>query len=157
VRRERDDRLAPEGEDIVTIWFDGDALDLAVVPRGNDGQVRKKVVPHFLFVVRGRLDVDERARQLGQIHCHLTFSGGAKDERKEPRGEHSGHCLSIALHPDVTDDSGQALNLSPNPNGFSYRCDFGGQQKNGPFGRAFEADRTSFPGYSWPPHLYQER
>src|SRR6266481_8635991 len=57
----------------------------------------------------------------------------SKSERKEPRGEHSGRCLSIALHPDGTDDSGQALNLSPNRSGFSYRCDFGGQQQTGPF------------------------
>jgi len=30
------------------------------------------------------------------------------------------------------DDSGQVLDLPPNRGGFSYRCDFGGQQK-GPF------------------------
>jgi hypothetical protein len=48
-----------------------------------------------------------------------------------------GCCLSIALHPvqcltpegaSIMDDSGQALDLPPNRRGFSYRCDFGGQQ-----------------------------
>ena len=28
---------------------------------------------------------------------------------------------------------------------------------NAPFARASEADRNCLPGYSWPPHLYQER
>jgi hypothetical protein len=86
----------------------------------------------MLFVVCGRLHVDERARQFEQIHCHLNFLE-EQNERKEPRGKYSGRCLSIALHPDGTDDSRQALDPSPNRSGFSYRCDFGGQQQNGPF------------------------
>lgn len=77
--------------------------------------------------------------------------------------------LSIALHPNFvrpqssrrfTDDSGQALDLPPNRCGFSYRCDFGGkqlQQRECPFAQASEADRNGAPGYSWPPHLYQEK
>jgi hypothetical protein len=52
-------------------------------------------------------------------------------------GTNRGCCLSIALHPFLTrpqstrhfsDDSGQVLDLAPNRRGFSYRCDFGGQQ-----------------------------
>jgi len=38
-----------------------------------------------------------------------------------------GSRLSIALHPDFPDDSGQALDLPPNRHGLSYRNDFGGQ------------------------------
>ena len=66
-----------------------------------------------------------------------------------------GSCLSIALHPVITDDSGQALDLPPNPSGLSYRCDFGGQQQ-APFARAPETEWNYAPGYSWLPHLYQE-
>ncbi len=78
-----------------------------------------------------------------------------------------GRCLSIALHPLVTDDSGQALDLPPNPCGSNYRGDFGGKkfafgltelaESRAPFARASEVDRNSAPGYSWLPHLYQER
>src|SRR6266404_5032356 len=75
---------------------------------------------------------DKCARQFEQIHCHLSFLE-EQNERKEPRGKYSGRYLSIALHPDGTDDSGQALDPSPNRSGFSYRCDFGGQQQTGPF------------------------
>src|SRR5256885_11215166 len=31
------------------------------------------------------------------------------------------------------------------------------RSKRAPFTRASEADRNSAPGYSWPPHLYQEK
>src|SRR5260370_28428485 len=41
-----------------------------------------------------------------------------------------GCCLSIALHPKLTDDSEQALDLFPNRCEFSYRCGFGGLQKS---------------------------
>jgi hypothetical protein len=74
----------------------------------------------------------------------------------------------------MTDDSGQALDLPPNRCGSSYRGDFGGQhhvafdltgpftsdltgRKKAPFARASEANRNCSPGYSWPPHLYQEK
>ena len=50
------------------------------------------------------------------------------------------------------------LGLSPNRHDISYRVDFGGADclKN-PFHPASEAARNFRPGYSWPPHLYQER
>ena len=50
------------------------------------------------------------------------------------------------------------LGLSPNRHDISYRGDFGGANclKN-PFHPASEAARNFRPGYSWPPHLYQER
>jgi hypothetical protein len=74
----------------------------------------------------------------------------------------------------LPDDSGQALDLPPNRCGFSYRGDFGGQlivafgltgpftsdltgRKKAPFARASEANRNCLPGYSWLPHLYQEK
>ena len=81
-------------------------------------------------------------------------------ERKEKGGTgqvqiESGH-LSIALHPYVTDDSGQPLGLSTNHSGFSCRDDFGGVESQNPFPQVSEAARNSKPGYSWPPHLYQE-
>ena len=59
---ERDHRLTPRGEDVVAVEFGGDALDVAVVARGEAGQMRKEVVAHIFFVVGGRLDVHERAR-----------------------------------------------------------------------------------------------
>jgi hypothetical protein len=55
------------------------------------------------------------------------------------------------------DDSGQALALTPNRRGFSYRNDFGGENNLAPFAQASEAARNCKPGYLWPPHLYQEQ
>ena len=62
----------------------------------------------------------------------------------------------IALHPFVTDDSGQAVGLSPNRCDFSYRSDFGGVYSKHPFRHVSEAARNCRLGYSWSPHLYQE-
>jgi len=56
----------------------------------------------------------------------------------------------------VTDDSGRPLGLSTNHSGFSGRNDFGGVKNQNPFPQVSEAARNSKPGYSWPPHLYQE-
>jgi len=51
-----------------------------------------------------------------------------RNERKEPGRKYRVGCrLSIALHPFVTDDSGQALDLPPNPALLSQRAGFGGQ------------------------------
>jgi hypothetical protein len=50
---------------------------------------------------------------------------GTKGRNREETN--SGCRLSIALHPVMTDDSGQILDLAPNRCGFSYRGDFGGQ------------------------------
>jgi len=45
---------------------------------------------------------------------------------------------------------------SPNRRDFSYRDNFGGVNILNPFHRASEAARNLWPGYSWPPRLYQE-
>lgn len=49
-----------------------------------------------------------------------------KGEKETARETLVGSCLSIALHPIMTDDSEQALDPFPNRCGFNYRCDFGG-------------------------------
>ena len=60
------------------------------------------------------------------------------------------------------------LRPAPQPRASCLRGGFGGQpkllsclrplrSKRAPFTRASEADRNSAPGYSWPPHLYQEK
>jgi hypothetical protein len=157
VRGERNDRLIPSGEDIVAIGRGGDALDSSVVTRGQRRQMGKQVAAHIFLVVRGRIDVHERAREFEKIHSNQSFLD-ERSERKEPRGYKSGLPPLDSASSHGTDDSGQALDLPPNRRGFSYRCDFGGQlqlQLKAPFARASEADRNGKPGYSWLPHLYQ--
>lgn len=54
--------------------------------------------------------------------------------REDTRGIRLGfRHSSIALHPRVADDSGQALGLPPNHCAFSDRSDFGGVKDNSPF------------------------
>ena len=81
-------------------------------------------------------------------------------EREEKRGYARGTARvlhsSIALHPYVTDDSGQALGVSPNHGDLSYRGDFGGVKKLEPFSLGFRSCSENKPSYSWPPHLYEE-
>ena len=87
----------------------------------------KQVVAHIFFVVRGGLDVYQRAREFENIHSNQSFLD-ERNERKEPRGYESGLPPLDSASSNGTDDSGQALDLPPNRRGFSYRCDFGGQQ-----------------------------
>jgi len=68
-------------------------------------------------------------------------------EREEKRGYARGTARvlhsSIALHPYVTDDSGQALGVSPNHGDLSYRGDFGGVKNSNPFRWVSEAARRT--------------
>ena len=82
-----------------------------------------------------------------------------KDEEMS-RGLH----FPIALHPLATDDSRRVLGSSPNRRGARLRRRFRRNLRRkqdfscvpAPFARASEAPRKCRPGYSWPPHLYQE-
>ena len=75
VRGERNERLTPGGQDIVAIGRGGNALNAAVVARGERRQMDKEVVAHIFFVVRGRLDVHERASEFEKIHSKSDISG----------------------------------------------------------------------------------
>jgi hypothetical protein len=88
-----------------------------------------------------------------------------------PLDSASSACARLERPLTTTDDSGQALDLPPNHRGSRHRAGFGGQlfkpskkvafgligRKEAPLAQASEADRNSAPGYSWPPHLYQEK
>src|SRR5215467_11051701 len=108
----------------------------------------------------------------------LFIAGGSENERKEPRSNAARGCrLSIALHPfarpgkGANNDGRQWTGLRPAPQppaslssrgGFggqllTYKVAFGLSAEGAPFARASEADRNNAPGYSWPPHLYQEK
>src|SRR6266852_8944743 len=70
-----------------------------------------------------------------------------------------GCCLSIALHPNERMTVNRPWTCSPTT---SVSATAGisadnSHNNNAPFARASEADRNCTPGYSWPPHLYQER
>src|ERR1041384_7628413 len=136
--------------------------------------MRKKVVAHVFFVVGGGLDVHKRARQFEKLHSRFLacffcpcFLNEAK--RKEGTAKIARGCrLSIALHPVYDGRQWTGLRPAPQPRGSRSRVGFGGQlkltsslrlygSKRAPFAQASEADRKSTPGYSWPPHLYQEK
>jgi hypothetical protein len=98
--------------------------------------MREQVVPQVFLVASRGLDVHQRARQFEKIHPTRIFLD-ERNERKEPRRYKSrllplDSASSVSSRPQTdprtSDDSGQALDLSPNRCGFSYRCDFGGQQ-----------------------------
>jgi hypothetical protein len=98
VRRERDDGLTPESEDIVPMGLGRDALDVSVVARGQTGQMRVEVIAHIFFVVSRRVNVDKRARQFEKIHSiRLFWMSETKGRNREDTNR--GCCLSIALHP----------------------------------------------------------
>src|SRR5216684_3161376 len=67
--------------------------------------------------------------------------------------------LSIALHPNERMTVNRPWTCSPTTAisataGIS--ADNSCNNWNAPFARASEADRNCTPGYSWPPHLYQD-
>jgi len=182
VRRKRDDRLAPRRKKIVAAGLGRDPLNLPVALPRQLGQTRKKVVRHVFLMVRSGLDVHKCARQFEKVHprsllpcfSFVVFFGEAK--RKEGPAKMARGCrLSIALHPFLRGqkaahiDGRQRTGLRPalQPPRSSYRGSFGGQPtgksclgligREAPFAQASEADRNRAPGYSWPPHLYQER
>src|SRR5438034_993284 len=95
--------------------------------RSEHGQMREQIIAHVSFVVRSRLDVDQRACQCEQIHFCRAFLD-ERNERKEPRGYKSRLLPLDSASSESSDDSEQALDLFPNRCGFSYRCDFGGRQ-----------------------------
>jgi len=107
--------------------------------------------PHF-FVVRGRLNVHERARGFEKIHSIQSFL----DERTKGRNRENtnrGCRLSIALHPiqRMTVDRPWTC---PQPPRFQLPLRFGGQHKlsstlpverRAPFARTSEAARNCLP------------
>jgi hypothetical protein len=69
VRRERDRRrLAPAGEHVVPPRLDLDALDLAAIPRRQGRQVVVQVLAHPLLILGDGFDIDQRARELENVH-----------------------------------------------------------------------------------------
>src|SRR5579859_2940162 len=120
----------------------------------TESSANKKSPTAFSFFVVDSMSTSARVNAKTSIPP--AISGWKRNETRGCR-------LSIALHPvhfarqagAFTDDSGQALDPSPNRRGFSYRCDFGGEIL-APFARRSDAVRNRSPGYLWPPLLYQE-
>src|SRR6202140_387969 len=70
-----------------------------------------------------------------------------------------GRCLSIALHPNERMTVNRPWTCSPTA-AVSATAAISADNSNNsvaPFARASEADRKCLPGYSWPPHLYQDK
>src|SRR6266481_3667490 len=70
-----------------------------------------------------------------------------------------GRCLSIALHPNERMTVNRPWACSPTA-AVSATAAISADDSNNsvaPFARASEADRNYLPGYSWPPHLYQDK
>src|SRR5438034_8217418 len=63
--------------------------------RSEHGQMREQIIAHVSFVVRSRLDVDQRACQCEQIHFCRAFL----DERNERRSEE--HTSELQSHSDL--------------------------------------------------------
>src|SRR6266576_2203775 len=70
-----------------------------------------------------------------------------------------GRCLSIALHPNERMTVNRPWTCSPTAAVSSTAAISADNSNNhaAPFARASEADRKCLPGYSWPPHLYQDK
>src|SRR6516162_9521948 len=70
---ERDNGLAPGGEDVVAIGCRGNALEVAGMPSEERGQMREQEIAHRLLMVSGGFDIDESARQFERIHSRSFF------------------------------------------------------------------------------------
>src|SRR5580700_175467 len=83
------------------------------------------------------MDAMSTSARVSSKGCKAASVSGWRAKKGRTAKKNSGRCLSIALHPKIflaasarkTDDSGQALDLIPQPARFSYRSDFGGQQR----------------------------
>jgi hypothetical protein len=94
------------------------------------------------LVVGHRFDVHQRARKLKKIHKR-KISAPFEILWEEAKRKEGTARKRLGLPPldsassKVPDDSGQALDLTPNRRGFNYRNDFGGQPvasgRSGPF------------------------
>src|SRR5467141_1251664 len=69
-----------------------------------------------------------------------------------------GRCLSIALHPNERMTVNRPWTCSPTAANSAIAAISADNCNNNvaPFARASEAARNCLPGYSWPPHLYQD-
>src|SRR5579859_2098320 len=179
VRRQRHHRLAPRRKKIVAVLLCRHAAHAPVASRRQRRQMRKQVVAHVFLVVRRGLDIHQRACQFEQLHsglfCPSFWGEGSETKGRNREAKIARGCrLSIALHPcgpngrnQITDDSGQALDLPPNPALLAFAAvsadnllklppAFIGRKEPLSLGRP-KRTRNSAPGYSWPPHLYQEK
>jgi hypothetical protein len=68
-----------------------------------------------------------------------------------------GRCLSIALHPNERMTVNRPWTCSPTVAVSATAAISADNNNVAPFARASEADRNYLPGYSWPPHLYQDK
>src|SRR5216684_8214793 len=82
----------------------------------------------FSWLVVDSMSTSARVSSKRFIRIGLFWMSETKGRNHEDTNR--GCCLSIALHPKLTDDSEQALDLFPNRCEFSYRCGFGGLQKS---------------------------
>ena len=90
--------LAPLREDVEAARLHLDALDAAVEAGGERRQVVEEELPDALFVVGDRFDIDQRARELENVHKSIIRGGGTR-EGKRRRRTAGVSSIPIALHP----------------------------------------------------------
>ena len=109
-------------------------------------KIVEQIIPDSFLVRRHGIDIDQRARQLKDIHKILGLG--------ETTGGPVLHRFPIALHPRFPDDSGQALTQSTNRRAGEPGTSISARLPRSP--GAPDTRRNRAPGYYWPPLLYQD-